>query len=585
MRKLKLHLISFNIYPFKNNALYIIAESLRKTNMFKCFIKEFDFYENSQKNFSMDSYLEIYQYIKENKPEIIGLSEHIWTKNIVDTAINLIKKENPNSIIFLGGPSFKSRKYTKERVEQNKNIDYIVRSDGEFVVPELLKAIKDGKNIYSVPNIAFRNDGEVFFSEKEHDKNILKPLINKELLNNRVYLMETYRGCNQKCKYCVWSATTRKLKSLKDIKKELKAIIDSRVNHCFFSDPHFGYSKFISGEILDFISKNNISTKFGGFINIDYIDDDYCKLLKDSNFNVANIGIQTLSKKSKNKSRRKTSLYKIKNKIEKLEEHGIDYRSLDVIYGLPGDDFESFKETVDIVYKIGKQRLFIHPLMVLPGSEFYENPEDYGLKFVQEPPWNVLESNSYSFEDIVKSKKLFIGQEIIARMFPITFDFIINQINVKPSDYMFNLGNGLIIDNILSLDVDLFDWFRKIKGYDDGFRKKILKFMTKKINIFEKKRWYKKLKEILIYESFNYPLYYYNIRFNKNNYSFINERTTLSSKYFSKDMLNFVENYNFHYPVHTVKNYKELLSKKKVNYAIDMKRELAKRNFETPIKT
>lgn len=583
MKNLKLHLISFNIYPFKNNSLYLIAESLKRT-MVNCLIKEFDFYENNNKDFSMDSFLEVYQYIKDNKPEVIGLSEYVWTRNLIDKTIKLIKKEIPDSIIFLGGPSFKSRKYTLNRMKQNKNINYIVRSDGEYVVPNLVNAINNKIDINYVPNIAYRVNNGIFLSENEHDGKKLNTLINKDLLNNKIYLMETYRGCYQKCKYCVWSATNKKIKDITYIKEELNAIIKSKVPQCFFSDPHFGYSKEISIKILEYISKNNICTKFGGFINLDYIDDEYCKLLKNTNFNVANIGIQTLSKHSKNKSRRKTSLNKINNAIEKLKRYNVDYRSLDVIYGLPGDNFESFKKTIDIAYKIGKQRLFIHSLMVLPGSEFYENPEHYGLKFVQEPPWNVLENNTYSFKDIIKSKKLHIGQEIIARMFPISFDFIINLFNKKASNYMLELGNELIKKKIVSLDIDLFDWIRKIKGYDDGFRKKILDFMLNKIKISKNRIGYQKLKEMLVYESFNYPLYYYNIRYN-NNYSFINEKTTLSATFFSKDMLYFAESYKFDYPVHTVKDYKELLNLKKAKYKIDTQKYLIERNFETPIKT
>jgi hypothetical protein len=254
----------------------------------------------------------------------------------------------------------------------------------------------------------------------------------------------------------------------------------------------------------------------------------------------------------------------------------LDFRSLDLIYGMPGDNYESFKKTVDIGYEIGKQRLFVHGLMIIPGSCFYENPQEFDIKFIESPPWNILENNTYSFEDMKKTKVLHIGQELVARMFPITFDYLLNE--EKPSLEMKKFGEKLLDKGIVTLDVDLFDWMRKLKGYDDGFRKKVLKVVLEEIKDDV-------VRELALYESFNYLLYYLNLHFVESNYSFIKKEISFSDLEDANHYISLIRDYQVNYPIHNIKTKNDIQKVQKLNKPIKLIEILDTKKFTTPIKT
>ena len=223
------------------------------------------------------------------------------------------------------------------------------------------------------------------------------------------------------CSYCLSSIDKRlRFRSLDLVKKELQFFIDNNTNQVKFVDRTFNCNKKHAMEIWSYIKKHdNGVTNFHFEIAADLMTEEEIALISDMRPGLIQleIGVQSTNEKTLEAINRKTDIEKIAEITEKIHHSGNIHQHLDLIAGLPNENYESFKRSFDQVYAMKPDQFQLGFLKVLYGSMMKENSEKYGMAYSGRAPYEVLKTNWVSFDDILKLKEVEAVVEIYYNSF------------------------------------------------------------------------------------------------------------------------------------------------------------------------
>ncbi len=358
------------------------------------------------KEFSIfnDTLESMIQGIKEEKPDIVGFSAYIWNINEI---LEIIK--HINSITILGGPQVTG--IEEEMIRQNPDIDIIVTGEGEVTFKELLEYFNKEKRIEEINSITTK---DIKFKPCKVLVNLdsIPSIYNhifKEYPNINWISFETSRGCPMGCAFCTW-ASVRKMRyfSLERVKKDLDIILgQDKIEQIYLCDSSLLRNKNRAKQILQYIidsgSKKAIRFEFAA----EQLDDEIIDLLAKLPNNEFNFGIQSINKRALYDMKRRFDRDKFEknyqNVVKKIKDSNI---TIDLIYGLPGDDIEGYKESLNYAISLDKvRRILTNPLIVLPGSEFYREMDRYKIKLRDNTSFIIKENYTFSQKEIVLAKK------------------------------------------------------------------------------------------------------------------------------------------------------------------------------------
>lgn len=344
-----------------------------------------------------DDFIDIVEQIYSEKPDYIAMSVYIWNKLIVERLIVEVKKILPNIIIILGGPevSYNADKW----IQTYPVIDYIICGSGEKVLNEILQ--NPEKDVHKKIRAGHTDINDIPFPYTEEDFTNL----------SKHYLFyESSRGCPFSCVYCLSSRDDQKLKfrDLEKVKNDLSMFMKQGVRSVTFMDRTFNMDKNHSRNIWRFIIEKNPDTVFHFEIHPSYLEDEDLAILKKARPGLFKfeIGIQTINENTLKIIKRKDNWQKSYQNILKLISMNTIYIHLDILVGLPGETLSMFKESFNEVISTVPNYLQIGFLKVLPGTPLAEMKEEYGIVCMDTPPYNVLKTNSISFDEILLLKKI-----------------------------------------------------------------------------------------------------------------------------------------------------------------------------------
>ncbi len=394
---------------------------------------------------------EFIERIKQFKPHVISFTCYIW--NIVKT-LEICKslKELTNAIIVLGGPEVS---YRAEEVLNNYDyIDYVLSGEGEETYPELLNKIYKSDGILTVAGLSYRTDNKIIsIPEKEHTTTPPSPYGDDFFnnLNGRIAYIETSRGCPYRCAFCL-SGRCSKLRffDIEQIKKDIIKLANSGTQTLKFVDRTFNANADRANEIIKFILDNrgvtipeNICFHFE--IAGDILKDSTLELLESTPTGLfqLEIGMQSFNEETLKAINRKTNTQKLKQNIKRLIEFNNMHIHIDLIAGLTGEDFESFKESFNTGYNLKAHMLQMGFLKLLYGSDMRENPDKYPCKFTNEPPYEVTETPWITVNEIVSLK---LTEDALDRLynsgrFITSLDYLVNECGFEPFDIFYSFGN------------------------------------------------------------------------------------------------------------------------------------------------
>jgi anaerobic magnesium-protoporphyrin IX monomethyl ester cyclase len=362
--------------------------------------------------------------IKQNKDEIaeacsqfdvVAFSCYIW--NITQTleVAKKIKAINPSVKILLGGPEVS---YEWDEIIQLDCIDFIITGEGEIPFHEFLNHYPA---VEGIPNLAYKKNGEVLYDERNTTYDMsnfigVNPYIHEppEDLYNKVSYIETSRGCPYKCEFCLASLDNKvRYLPIADIKTNLLYLMQNgRVIK--FLDRTFNIKRDFTIDIFKFILENHKPGNVFQFeITADILHADIIKFINEEvpkGLFRFEIGIQTVNQKANLEVSRKQSFEKTKSIIAQVRDK-VDLH-LDLIVGLPLDYFEDIKYSFEEVFKLFPPELQLGFLKFLKGTPVRHKSNQHGYKYDPVAPYQIIESNYLSREELIKIQLLEEALEI-----------------------------------------------------------------------------------------------------------------------------------------------------------------------------
>ncbi|MEG1965272.1 MAG: B12-binding domain-containing radical SAM protein [Oscillospiraceae bacterium] len=374
----------------------------------------------------------ILQGLMESEADVISFSCYIWNIGIVLDICQCIKQVSPSTIIILGGPEVSFY----DSID-NLHCDYLIKGEGEREMLKLLTSILNNQPTEKICK-----------SSSPFDINLLPFPYENELpkLQNRTLYYEASRGCPFKCSYCLsGSEHGVRFKDIETIKSELKIFIDAKVRQVKFVDRTFNCNKKICTEIWQFIKDNyNGITNFHFEISADLLDENMMNILSDMPKGLVQleVGVQSTNPKTLESIHRTSDLSKLFDRVDRINSHENVHLHLDLIIGLPFEDYNTFKFSFNDVYSHNPQQLQLGVLKLLKGSSLYSSYSNYDMRFRHYPPYEVLSTDVLPYTDMIKLKKI---EEVVELFYNSgRFESIIKFMEKKfpsPFDFYQNLGN------------------------------------------------------------------------------------------------------------------------------------------------
>jgi radical SAM superfamily enzyme YgiQ (UPF0313 family) len=225
---------------------------------------------------------------------------------------------------------------------------------------------------------------------------------------NKIIYYESSRGCPFSCSYCLSSIDKKlRFRDMKLVKQELLHFIENEIPQVKFIDRTFNCDHKRTLEIWQFLIANDRGkTNFHFEVSADLFNEEEFEAMSKMRAGLIQleIGVQSTNEKTIEAIKRRTDLDKLRNAVKRVKEGNNIHQHLDLIAGLPFEDFKCFAHSFDEVYAMRPDQLQLGFLKVLSGSDMERNKKKYGIVAKAEPPYEVLKTKWISYDDVLRLK-------------------------------------------------------------------------------------------------------------------------------------------------------------------------------------
>ncbi len=363
---------------------------------------------------------EILRDIFLRKPDVLLFSCYIWNIVYVRELAENCKKIMPEVPVWLGGPevSYDAEKFLRE----NPAADGILCGEGEETFRLLAECYAAGQadteHLAEIPGLVFREPVES--AARPIRVNTPAPLPDLTALpfpygelaefENRIIYYESSRGCPFSCSYCLSSIEKSvRFRDIEKVCRELQFFLDRRVPQVKFVDRTFNCRKSHAMAVWSYILEHdNGITNFHFEIEAELLDEEELALLERMRPGLVQleIGVQSANRETLKAVCRSTDLERLRRVVERIRDGKNIHQHLDLIAGLPFEDYESFGHSFDQVFALKPEQLQLGFLKVLKGAPMYEDARKYGIAYRSQPPYEVLFTPWLPFSDILRLKMI-----------------------------------------------------------------------------------------------------------------------------------------------------------------------------------
>ena len=356
----------------------------------------------------------ILEELYRKQPDVLCFSCYIWNIEYVKELAGELKRLCPDMEIWAGGPevSFETEQFLKE----NAAFRGVMRGEGEQTFLELVRYYRGEfeKKPEAIAGLVFRDENQKIVKTGERDildMNML-PFCYEDLteFEHRIIYYESSRGCPYSCSYCLSSVDKRlRFRSLEYVLKELQFFIDHKVQQVKFVDRTFNCSRRHADAIWNYLLEHdNGITNFHFEVSADLLDEEQLELIRKMRPGLIQleIGVQSVNPQTIREIKRTMNLPKLKENVCRIQEAENVHQHLDLIAGLPFEDFFSFRNSFDEIYGLHPEQLQLGFLKILKGSYMYEHCRDYQILYRRKPPYEVLSTRWLSFDDILSIRRI-----------------------------------------------------------------------------------------------------------------------------------------------------------------------------------
>lgn len=356
---------------------------------------------------------EILMDLYREKPDLLCFSCYIWNLDYVEELAREIKKILPETILWLGGPEVSYD--AVDVLTRLRQVTGVMKGEGEETFLELLEYYHGRREtLEEIAGITFRTEnGEIRENEWRDVMDLSRvPFVYEDLslFEHKIIYYETSRGCPYRCSYCLSSVDKcLRFRDLNLVKKELQFFLDQKVPQVKFVDRTFNCHHTHAKEIWRYLLEHdNGVTNFHFEVSADLLDEEELELISRmrSGLIQLEIGVQSTNPDTIRKIRRTMNFKRLSEVTKQIKTMGNTHQHLDLIAGLPMEDYESFGKSFDDVYALGPDQLQLGFLKVLKGSYMQEHAREYGLIYKDRPPYEVLGTNWLSYGEIARLKQI-----------------------------------------------------------------------------------------------------------------------------------------------------------------------------------
>ena len=388
-------------------------------------------------NESLESILE---GIWKRQPKVIGFSCYIWNWKLIREILTELPKILPDTEIWLGGPEVTYD--GPGLLREFPQVTGIMVGEGEVTFREVLEQylreaetagqseqqpesdstehqVADrrgtvaGKSMVErfgqIPGLCLASG---YTAPRDLTDLTTLPFLYEDMepFTNRIIYYETSRGCPYRCSYCLSSIDKKvRLRDISVVKRELQFFLDQNVKQVKFIDRTFNCDHKHAMEIWRYIYEHdNGVTNFHFEISADLLNEEELALIHDMRPGLIQleIGVQSTNEITIREIHRTMKLELLKDIVRKIQSGENIHEHLDLIAGLPYEDYATFAKSFDEIYALKPNQLQLGFLKVLKGSYMYEHAAEYEIVYHAKTPYEVMKTKWLSFDDVLKIKQV-----------------------------------------------------------------------------------------------------------------------------------------------------------------------------------
>ncbi|AMQ07405.1 B12-binding domain-containing radical SAM protein [Sporosarcina psychrophila] len=399
-----------------------------------------------------DPTMNIVSDLYQKMPNVVGFSLYIWNIEETIKVMRMLKKVKPDVKIIAGGPEVTyDYDYWLERVPE---IDVIVIGEGERTFKHLLDVYAGKEDIAAVQGIAYRERKQLKITApgpKLDLRELPSPFQFAEdipELGKRVTYIETSRGCPFSCQFCLSSIEVGVRYFNRDaIKEDIRYLMANGAKTIKFVDRTFNISRSYAMEMFQFLIDEHVSgTVFQFEITGDIMRPEVIQFLNDNapaGLFRFEIGVQSTNDLTNELVQRRQNFEKLSRTVMMVKEGGKIDQHLDLIAGLPEEDYNSFRKTFNEVFAMRPEEMQLGFLKLLRGTGLRIQAEQYGYQFIDEAPYEIFSNNVLTFDDILRIKQT---EDVLEKYWndnrlPRTVEYLVSEVFETPFDFFQQFGS------------------------------------------------------------------------------------------------------------------------------------------------
>lgn len=348
------------------------------------------------------------------KPALVGFSTYVWNRERCRDVAAGLRRLLPGVRLFAGGPEASA---DPVNLMAEGVFDFLVVGDGEETFAELCTAAAAGAPVEAIPGIATLPGEGLRLTPRaplEELDAIPSPWLSG-VLDPRDYrglLWQLSRGCGFSCAFCFDSRGGSGVRrfSLERVEAELRLFAAAEVPQVFVLDSTFNQDGRRAKQILRLIARIAPRTHFHFEVRSEFIDREMAKLFGEIPCSLQ-IGLQSADPRVLAGVGRSFRRRDFEEKVGLLNRSGAVF-GFDLMYGLPDDSLDRFRESLDFALGLYPNHLDIFPLAILPGTLLAARSHSLGLRHLPAPPYTLLSSPTFGERELAEAGRLALACDV-----------------------------------------------------------------------------------------------------------------------------------------------------------------------------
>jgi len=342
---------------------------------------------------------EMVDAVMQPRPTIVAFSLYVWNHQPMLDLARALKARDPHMTLIAGGPEVTA---LSQQFESLNVFDTLVCGEGEGVLGDIITAIEQDNPLQAV----YRNTSSMDLTQQQ------SPWLSGLLVPGEGVLWEVSRGCPFKCSFCFDARGDHGVRTIPyaRLERELSLFAAHNVAQVWVLDSTFNYPLERGKELLRLIQRMAPHIHFHLEAKVEFIDEELAELLSQIQCSVQ-IGLQSANPEVVRHVHRHFDSEQFQHNIGLLHAAGVTY-GIDLMYGLPGDDEQGLRNSLEFVLHLQPNHIDLFPLAVLPGTELYQQQQHYGLHAETAPPYRLISSDSMSQQAMTHCRALAVWTDL-----------------------------------------------------------------------------------------------------------------------------------------------------------------------------